>query len=155
MVFMGMTGIRARASGVDRALYLPVLAATRQHIFWINKVEDRRPVPQFLRPYIDWRLYGRARRAPDMNDATKRNGHAPRALFKNVNAMTLTHRAVFRDVPRWALQSVWRATGWPCARVYTRGWSAERFGKMYRRVAAQMIRDANERPNYTSSASRT
>jgi hypothetical protein len=148
MVFYGDEWDFRPRKWLDRALYLPVLATTRQHIFWINKVEDRRPVPQLLRPYIDWRLYDRAQRAPDMKDPSKRNGHEPRPLFKNVNAMTLNTGLFAEMYPQAGFIGLVRNGLALCEGFIRRGWSAERFGKMYRQVCRQMIQDAQERPNY-------
>lgn len=148
MVFYGDDWDPGLRKWTDRALYTPILATARQHIFWINKVEDRRPLPRFLWPYIDWRLHQKQRRAADWNDPSKRNGAEPRPLFKNVNAMSL-HTGLFSEMyPDSSFIGLVRNGLALCEGFIRRGWTAERFGKMYKRVCSQMIEDAKERPNY-------
>jgi hypothetical protein len=130
-------------------LYAPILASARQHIFWINKMNDRRELPQALWPYIDWRLHSKRMRAPDHHDPEKQKyGGQLRPLFKNVNAMALHTDLFSRMYPDAAFVGLVRDGLALCEGFIRRGFTAERFGKMYQRVVSQMIEDAEKRPNY-------
>jgi len=132
-----------------RALYLPIFGIARQHIFWINKMDDRRELPEFLWPYIDWRLYSKRQRVPDRREPEKQNNGRPtRPLFKNVNAMTLATDLFARMYPDAFFVGLVRDGLALCEGFVRRGFTAERFGKLYQRVVSQMIEDSQKRPNY-------
>lgn len=148
MVFYGEESEPKLTRVIDRTLYLPILASARHHIFWINKIDKPRKLPRVLYPYVDYLLYRKRMRSADAKDPAKHNGRPAYPLLKNVNALTLATE-LFKDMyPDARFVGLVRNGLALCEGFVRRGWTAERFAKMYARVCSQMIEDAGANPDY-------
>lgn len=148
MVFYGDDWDSRFRKWMDRVFYLPILVGTRQHIFWINKVGERNPVPKLLWPYVDMLLYRKHLRTLDEGRSISMNGETTRPLFKNVNAMTLNTKLFAEMYPDATFIALMRNGLALCEGFMRRGWSVERFAEMYNQVCREMIEDAEQLPNY-------
>jgi hypothetical protein len=152
-IFYGNKGSSPIDKWGKRMLYAPVVLATRQHIFWINKLDERKPLSKPFASYVDWRMKSSAKEKINKNYANvnQTNGR-DRAkvvpLFKNVNGVVLASDLFSNIYPKSRFIGLVRDGLALCEGFIRRGWTAERFGKMYARVCNQMIEDANRMPDY-------
>jgi hypothetical protein len=138
----------------SRIMALPVVAATRQHYFWVNRMADRPPLSHRLCRYVDWLLYRRALRAESEKLEELKTNQLPlprgsiQPVFKNLNGVVLTTPVFHEMYPQASFIGLVRNGLALCEGFLRRGWSAERFGKMYAQVCNQMLEDAKRIPNY-------
>jgi hypothetical protein len=139
---------------VSRFFYLPILGLTRQHIFWPYNLDDRRTPPRIVWPYIDLLLFLNKLVASDNRslgyemDTTIKKIAGARLLSKNVNGLALTTALFDRMYPQATFVALVRNGFALCEGFMRRGWSVERFGRLYHRVGQAMLNDVENRENY-------
>ena len=155
MVFYGMQDASFANKWARRFLYLPVLLGTRQHYFWLNRIGERKPLPPTLSRYVDLLLTNEANRSIQnkyFNENLERHDIHPnqhiRPIFKNMNGVILTTEMFSKLYPEATFIGLVRDGLALCEGFLRRGWTVERFGKMYARVCGQMIEDAARLPCY-------
>jgi hypothetical protein len=139
---------------MDRFFYIPIVLGSRQHIFDLRALEDRRVASSPFRRYIDAALYvgklrARANRIP-------RNGMSPRSseiakrrlLCKNVNGVVFATPLFQQMYPDATFVALVRNGLALCEGFVRRGWDAREFGILYDRVCRKMLQDAKRYPNY-------
>ena len=136
-----------------RILSAPIVLATGQHIFWINQLDDRKPLIKPLAKYVDWRMKSSARDEIEKNYANvnQTNGTDQASvipLYKNVNGVVLATRLFLNLYPQSSFIGLVRDGLALCEGFMRRGWTVERFGKMYARVCNQMIEESKWMPRY-------
>lgn len=137
-----------------RLAYTPVLLATRQHTFWPYRFYDRRPLPRPVSRYVDLLFYLYKQTAPDTAYSNGQAGPTgqekkeARMVCKCVNGVVLA-TPLFADMyPDATFIALVRNGLALCEGFVRRGWSARRFGRMYREIGSRMLADAGRRENY-------
>jgi hypothetical protein len=137
-----------------RLTVAPVLLATRQHTFWPYRFYPRRQLPGPVGRYVDLLFYLYKQTAAD---ATYTNGRAEptwqekrsaRMVCKCVNGVVLAAPLFAEMYPDAAFIALARHGLALCEGFVRRGWSARRFGRMYREIGSQMLADASRLDNY-------
>ncbi|PWT91792.1 MAG: hypothetical protein C5B54_04640 [Acidobacteria bacterium] len=152
-LFLGKPG-QTWNKWLARAIYLPVVTITRQHIFSPSVLEERRDPPEFLKRYIDAHFYFSKRRPKPNpihreNENGKRNHNEDRRLIcKNVNGVVFT-TSLFRTMYKDAVFLALVRNGFAlCEGFLRRGWTASRFGKFYNKICSKILQDARTMDNY-------
>jgi hypothetical protein len=137
-----------------RFLYLPILIAARQHIFWPYRFYPRNKIPKFLTYYIDFLFYWSKMLAPrnkakdEFSRNTRQEIAKARIVCKNVNGVVMTTPLLAEMYPDATFIGLVRNGFALCEGFMRRGWTAERFGSMYEKVCQQMIDDVGQMDNY-------
>jgi hypothetical protein len=139
---------------LQRASYLPIFLAARQHIFWPERFSERNKLPDPVMRYTDWIFY-RNKLSADHHQAPtaaipidKAQRAGVRFLCKNVNGVVFASH-VFADMyPDATFLGLIRNGFALCESFVRRGWTAERFGRMYETVCQKMIKDNQTLTNY-------
>jgi hypothetical protein len=132
----------------------PVLVSTRQHTFWPYRYYERRALPTAVGHYIDLLFYfhkliaynpryDNGRSHPTWADKSK-----TRMACKCVNGVVLATPLLEEVYPDATFVALVRNGLALCEGFMRRGWSAERFGRMYQTVCDQMLSDAPKIENY-------
>jgi hypothetical protein len=152
-IFYGEEWSSTAERWVRRAFTVPVFLGTGEHIFWINHLNKPRPLNPPLTRYVDWRMRSFAKKTLD-NGYTNENWQGKvrptdiRPLYKNVNGVVLATNLFANIYPQANFIGLVRDGLALCEGFLRRGWTAERFGKMYAAVCRQMIADADRHACY-------
>ena len=139
----------------DRLICLPVVIATRQHMFYVSNLEERNHIPPLIGRYIDWLFY-RSKIGSVMNRVKDDQGtkytraelKAARLLCKNTNGVIFTSKELQQMYPDAVFISLVRNGLALCEGYIRRGSSAGDFGKMYEQICQKMIKDETSLCNY-------
>jgi hypothetical protein len=140
---------------LSRLVYLPILIAARQHIFWPYRFYERRQLPRPIMNYTDLIFYWNKMSPPEkslnggeINSPRQKSAQA-RIVCKNVNGVVLAS-SIFKEMyPDATFIGLVRNGLAVCEGFMRRGkWSPERFGKMYEQICQKMIEDASRLDNY-------
>ncbi|MCB0193555.1 MAG: sulfotransferase [Anaerolineae bacterium] len=139
---------------IQRVSYLPIFLAARQHIFWPERFYERNKLPTLIKHYTDWVFYRNKLASPHNTYEdphmviTKEELAQTRFLCKNVNGVVFASH-VFADMyPDATFIGLIRNGFALCESFIRRGWTAERFGRMYETVCQRIIKDAAQLDNY-------
>jgi hypothetical protein len=134
---------------------LPVILATRQHMFYVRNLEERNHIPASIGRYIDW-LFFHSKMSSVMNRVKDDQGtkysraevETARLLCKNTNGVIFTSQELQRIYPDAIFISLVRNGLALCEGYIRRGSSAQEFGQMYDQICHKMIKDEAILHNY-------
>ncbi len=153
-LFYGKSNEPAR-KWFDRLVGLPIILATRQHMFYVSNLEERNRVPSIIGRYIDWLFY-RSKMNSVMNRVkddqgtkyTREEVQVARLLCKNTNGVIFTSKELQRIYPDAIFVSLVRNGLALCESYVRRGSSAQEVGQMYESVCQKMIEDEASLDHY-------
>lgn len=132
----------------------PVFLSTRQHTFWPYRYYERRSLPTSISHYVDLLFYLHKQTAHNPTYKNDRvhptwaeKGDA-RMICKCVNGVVLATPLLAEMYPDATFVALVRNGLALCEGFMRRGWSADRFGRMYQIVCDQIMNDARQMENY-------
>ena len=137
-----------------RVTYTPLFLTSGQHTFWPYRFHTRQPLPSVVGRYVDLLFYLYKQTAVNttyMNgqgEPTWQEKRDARIVCKCVNGVALATPLFAHMYPDATFIALVRNGLALCEGFSRRGWSAQRFGRMYREIGSQMLTDAQQRPNY-------
>jgi hypothetical protein len=137
-----------------RTFYLPVQITTGQDVFGNKYFEDRKPISQLLKRYVDLYFY-MDKLTNERNEFkeegvryTKQELKGTRFFAKNVNGVVLSSGVLSDIYPDASFIAIVRNGLALCEGYVRRGWSANEFGEIYEKVCEKMIEQSRELDNY-------
>jgi hypothetical protein len=140
---------------LQRLTYAPILLSTRQHTFWPYRFYERRTLPKVIGHYLDLLFYLHKQTA--QNSTYENNGRShptwvekgsARMVCKCVNGVVLATPLFAEMYPDATFVALVRNGLALCEGFMRRGWSAQRFGRMYQTIGDQILADARQIENY-------